>query len=76
MFENNLDSDKLYINSLFQWSATSQWFSPGTSVSSTNKTALNTITLTLYINLRGRCRRDRMVVGFTPTTCGIGAYHH
>jgi len=29
----------------------------------------------VVIQFRGRCSRDRMVVGLT-TTCAINAYHH
>ena len=53
--------DKTVCDEVFQWLTAVQWFSPGTPVSSTNKTdrydiikillkvALNTITLTLIL---------------------------
>ena len=56
--------DTTLCDKVCQWLATCRWFSPGTPVSSTNKTdrqditeillkvALNTITLTISINIR------------------------
>ena len=55
-----------------QWLAAGRWFSPGTPVSSTNKTdrhditeillkvALNTITITLSLEKQGQCKAWRI----------------